>query len=595
MRRRVLLLLLGVSALHIAANAAWLQLDEGVQFTDAAYHYSQVIELRDAVLGGPEQLAALPGQDEGQRYGALWYLVAASMSFVTGPRAGPLLTGLSVLLWPALVFGAFLLGAELAPGNRRETAGVLSALLAGTIPGLFNYSRVLVLDLPLAVAVLWAVWLLVRLLSLPEGSLARRRTAWLAGGATLVAVGIKVNALAFLIGPAWVALRPTLGGLWRRDRLRLSLALGLVALASSALAAWLLLGSRGEALVETFVDATWPGKALDYRAAGTLADHPGDWLRGAWSHSWQVAYFTILQTFTPPLLAVTALAYGWYFGRRRGCEQPVARAQRDAMFWWWLVPVAGLLLLLRGLYDERYIVPLLPQAAVLIAVALTELPWTGVRRLLVTLVLAGSMAGFAFVSFDFWPAVRPLSCVDVPGWTTDERVGGDLWLCLAYPDYRFMDRPSEPARENWGLDALEEQLLPERERLGRPLRAVYLDDLYGLFYRMFQRDLHRGDLLRHEDMLLLTACWDRELLASMHGSVDALARTIRQADVVFVRWGEPATGHDRAVRGRRCRIGWNDDGGFALGGSSRLTDGTSLRWYLNRREQPPEPGVDEDD
>jgi hypothetical protein len=594
MRRRVLVLLLVVSALHVGANAAWLWLDEGVQFTDAAYHYSQTIELREALLGGPEELAALPDQDERQRYGFVWYGVAASVSLLTGPAAGPLLTGLSALLWPALIFGAFVLGAELAPPDRRETAGVLSALLAGTIPGIFNYSRVLVLDLPLAVAVLWAAWLLVRLLSLPEGSSAKRRTAWLAGGVTLVAVGIKVNALAFLIGPAWVALRPTLGRLWRQDRGRLLAVLGVTSAVGAAVGAWLLLGSRGEALVETFTDATWPGKALDYRAAGTLADYPGDWARGAWSHSWQVAYFTIIQTLTPPILAVTVLAYSWYFGRRRGCQEPIARAQRDAMFWWWLVPVAGLLLLLRGLYDERYIVPLLPQAAALIAVALVELPWPGVRRLLVTLVLAGSLTGFAFVSFDFWPAVRPLSCADVPGWTTDARVGGDLWLCLAYPDYRFMDRPTVPARENWGLERLEAELLPERERLGEPLRAVFLDDLYGLFYRMFQRDLHRGDLLRHQDMLLVTDCWDRDLLASMHGSVEALSHTIRQADVVFVRWGGPAAGDDQAVRGRRCRIGWNDDGGFALAGSTRLTDGTSLRWYLNRRERPPNDGAEDD-
>lgn len=594
MRRRVLLLLLLLSVLHVGANAAWLRLDEGVQFTDAAYHYSQVIELRNAVLGGPDDLAALPDQDERQRYGFAWYGVAAATSLVTGPRAVPLLTGLSLLLWPALLFGAFLLGAELAPEGRRETAGVLSALLAGAIPGIFNYSRVLVLDLPLAVAVLWAAWLLVRLLALPEGSRARRRTAWAAGGVTLLAVGIKVNALAFLAGPAWLALRPTLRRLWHQDRRRLALAaVGTLAVVV-AVTAWLLLGSRGEALVETFVDATWPGKALDYRSAGTLSDYPGDWARGAWSHSWQMAYFTILQTFTPPLLVVTVLAYGWFFGRRRGCVEPLARAQRDAMFWWWIVPVAGLLLLLRGLYDERYLVPLLPQAAALIAVALVELPWKWVRRFLVTLVLAGAVSTFAFVSFDFWPAVRPLSCTDVPGWTTDDRVGGQLWLCLAYPDYRFMDRPSVPARENWGLETLEERLLPERELLGRPLRAIFLDDLYGLFYRMFQRDLHRGDLLRHEDMLLVTDCWDRELLASMHGSVEALKDTIRQADVVFIRWGEPAGGEDRAVRGRRCRIGWNDDGGFVLGGSRKLTDGTSLRWYLNRRPPPPEPGAEDE-
>ena len=149
MRRRVLAALLLLSLVHVAGNVAWLRADEGVQFTDAAFHYSQVVELRQAMLGGADELIALPDQNERQRYGVLWYFVAAAVSLGTGPEAGPLLIGLSLVLWPLLLGGAFLLGSELAPRGRGETAGILTACIAGSLPGLFNYSRVLVLDLPL--------------------------------------------------------------------------------------------------------------------------------------------------------------------------------------------------------------------------------------------------------------------------------------------------------------------------------------------------------------------------------------------------------------------------------------------------------------
>ena len=161
MRRWAALLVLLLAAFQIAANLLWLSHDEGVQYTDAAFHYSQVVERHQALLQGAEALQEQSRTDERQRYGSLYYLVATGISLITGAQAPALLAGLSVLLWPLLLLGAYRLGFELAHPKRREQTGLLTATFAGLVPGLFNYSRVLVLDLPLAIAVCWSIALLL--------------------------------------------------------------------------------------------------------------------------------------------------------------------------------------------------------------------------------------------------------------------------------------------------------------------------------------------------------------------------------------------------------------------------------------------------
>jgi len=582
-RRRTVVFVLALAVLHIAGDVEWNSLDDNVQTTDASYHYSQILERAAAVQEGPTALSEQLAADERQRYGQLWYAVGTGLALIVGPsNIAHLLNLQSMLLWPALLFAVFLLGAELAPEGRKEGAGVLAALVAHGLPGLFNYGRVLVLDLPLTVAVAWGAWLLLRLLRLEPGTRSYRRTAWGAAAVAVVALGIKINAVAFLAGPAWVAARPHLRAMWGEDRRRLIGALGVGAAVAIGGLAFLLLGSRGDALIETFRDATWPGKALDYADAGALGAWPGDWAAGAWSHSWEVAYFTVLQTFTPLLLLVTVIASGWFFGRRRGCEEPRARAQRDAVFWWWAIPVISLLLLLRGLYDERYALPLLPLAAALIGVALVELPGPpAVRRAVSGAVVALALITHSVVSFGGLEAAQSRACATVPGWADNPRVGRSLWLCAVYPEYQFMDRPSTPREKRWPLDALEAALMPTRDAVGEPLGAVFLDDLYDVFYGSFQNDLFGRALFRHQDMLLLTHCADEGWMTANHGGADALATHIREhADVVLSRWGAAVQGDP--VQGLRCRIPW-DDGSFELGGSIPVEDGTEIRWWRRVR------------
>lgn len=579
MSRRTVVLLLVLVAFHVNSDTRWNAADDNIQTTDASYHYSQIAERATALKEGPAAFTALMATEERQRYGQAWYAVATALALICGPEnVRDLLNLQSLLLSPLLLLLVYLLAAELAPKEHRETAGLLAAAVAHGLPGLINYGRVVVLDLPLTVAVAAAGWLLLRLLRIEPGTVAYRRGAWAAAGAFVLAMGIKVNAAAFLIGPAWVVARPHLQEAWRQDRGRLLkglLAAG--AVGGGGLAA-LLLGPRGDALNTTFRDATWPGKALDYADAGALTAWPGDWLAGAWSHSWEAAYFTVLQTFTPALLAVTIAAYVWFFSRRRGCEEPVARAQRDAIFWWWAIPVVGLLLLLRGLYDERYALPLLPPAAALIGVALVELPGrTAVRRAVAIAVVVGSFATHELVSFGAPAGLASRACITVPGWADNDRVGRSLWLCPLYPGYEFMDRPAAPREHRLPFGSLEAALAPTRQRLGRPLGAVFLDDLYELFYGTFQRNLGGLDLFRHEDLLLITHCADEGWMTANHGGADALAAHIRaSADVVLMRWGAAAPGDP--VQGLRCRIPW-DDGSFVRGGSIPLEDGTEIRWW----------------
>ena len=582
MRRAALALVGLLAVLHVLANGLWLRADEGVQFTDAAYHYSQVLELRDGLFGDAADRARWAAGDDQQRYGEAWYYVAVAVAALSGPEPPRLIFGLSILLWPLLLFGVFRLGEELAPAGRSSQAGLLAAALAGLLPGLFNYSRVLVLDLPLAAAVAWAaVGLLSVLRAECEGRLTRR--AWaLALAATLVGLSIKANTAAFLVGPLWVAARPWLRRRWASDRIAVLRSAGAAAAGIAFLSAWMIWSHRADAILQTALDATWPGKALDYARSGSLAAWPGDWAQGAWSHSWEVAYFTTLQTFSPPALAAALAGCLWFFGRRRGCHDPLARAQRSLVFAWWIVPILGVTVLLEGLYDERYVLPLLPPVAAVAACAVLELPWRWPRRACAAALLVGGALNFAWISFDALPTTRPLLCGTVPGWAQSERVGDSLWLCAGYADYNFLDRPGEPTWADWPLGDLEQALFPARDALARPLRAVYLDRLYGLFYRALQRDLLRRDLLDADSMVLITHCADEAWMGAMFGSVEAVDAVIGEADVVFMRYGSAHTG-DPAILGRRCAVFWNQRDNFEEGGALPLHDGTEVRWYLRAR------------
>jgi hypothetical protein len=600
MRRWAALLVLTLATLHIAANSLWLSRDEGVQYTDAAFHYSQVAERHHALQVGAAALEEHSQADENQRYGSFYYLVATAVSLLTGPRPGALLTGLSLLLWPMLLFGAFRLGFELGHPDRRQSTGLLTAAIASLLPGLFNYSRVLVLDLPVTVAVCWSMALLLQ--GMREGEEQRRRRVWLGAGlAAALGLGIKINVLAFLAGPLWVVLSPSLARAWREDRRRFGKGAAAVVGLGALLAGWLLLGSRSKAIVETLRDSTWPGKLIGYAADGALRDYPGHYLAALRSHSWEIVYYTTLQSFTPALLLVTLGAVLWFFARKRGCVEPSARVQRDLVFWALAIPFFGVVFVLRDIYDERYLLPLLPLCAALVAIAVLDIRKRGLRRGAVLALLLGGALNFAAISFDALPGLRPLACTSISGWAPESRVGSGLWLCALYPNYSFMDRASTPT--TGGSDAplagqnadhvlarMESILRPSRAEIGRPLRVVFLDDLYGLFYRTFDRALSASDqagddraaLFRQEDLLLLSKCTDRRWLTAMFESIEGVEATIDAADVVIMRSGTPDASPDSGLRGRRCLVFWSQQHNWRQMGTIDLVDGTSVEMYQRR-------------
>ncbi len=317
MRRRAVVLVLLLATLQVSANHLWLSWDEGVQYTDAAFHYSQVVERSEALRSGSEAVLEQRRSDEKQRYGSFYYLLATGVSLLTGNEAGALLGGLSILLWPLLLLGTYRLGFELARPGQREHTGLITAALAGLIPGLFNYTRVLVLDLPLTVAVCWATALLLGAIREPE----RARSRWLGAGIALtIGLAIKINALAFLVGPLWVSARGPLRALRKEDPGRFvkisGTGAGLVALSFC----WLLLGSRSNAIIETALDSTWPGQLVAYTRDGVLSAYPGHYLEALRSHSWEVVYYSTLQSFTPLLLIAVLTSATWFFARQRGCH-----------------------------------------------------------------------------------------------------------------------------------------------------------------------------------------------------------------------------------------------------------------------------------
>jgi len=599
MRRRAVVLVLFLAALHVSANLLWLSWDEGVQYTDAAFHYSQVVERSEALRRGSEAIEEQRRSDERQRYGSFYYLVATGVSLLTGSEAGALLGGLSILLWPLLLLGVYRLGFELGNPKHREQVGLCAAVLAGLLPGLFNYSRVLVLDLPLAVAVCWATALFLGAMREPDHA----RSRWLgAGTALVIGLAIKINALAFLIGPLWVSVRSPLQAARREDRgrfLKISAAgAGLAVLGFC----WILLGSRSAAIIETALDSTWPGQLIAYARDGVLSAYPSHYLEALRSHSWEIVYYSTLQSFTPLLLSAVLTATAWFFARERGCRDPLAHEQRSLVFWALAIPLTGVTFLLRDLYDERYLIPLLPLSSALMATALWDIPHRLLRRGALAALLMGASLNFAVVSFDLYPTLRPLACATAPGWAPNSRVGGQLWLCALYPQYYFMDRPSSPSKMQddgeldgqhgaIALEAIEELLHPVRSELNRPLAATFLDDLYPLFYRSYDRSLRRTlqeeqspPLFRQQDLLLLSKCMDHGWLTALFESIDGIEETIANSDVVLMRFGSPDDPGDTALRGRRCIIFWQQQRHWLHLGDVPLNDGTFVRLY--RRKLP---------
>lgn len=560
------------------ADAAWLAADSGTQYTDAAFHWAQFVERWTVVAAGGEGFSTLLGTDERQRYGGLWYWFAAVLGQATGPEPRAILSALAVPLRVALAVAAADLGWSFGvPGRRALTAGLFagSTLL---LPGIQNYGRVFVLDLPLTVAVLAALAAWFRLLMPGAGPLLRV----VAVSLTVVAAAIKLNALVFLVGPALVALRPRAGA----DRPRVSWR-ALVMAGVLGVLLPVILGGRLAHLGETFEDATWPGKALGYFRSGSAEHLLGDWGRSTRNQIWEIFYFSALQSLGVPWSAAGALGLGWIFARRHGCRGPLGREQRLALFLFMVPAAAFCAFLQRSLYDERYLLPILPAAALGVAATIADLPSRLLRVGAAVVALLGGTALAAHQHFDSFGLVEPLFCTRIEGPAGGERVGASIDLCALYPSPMFLDRSARPELDTSPATALERRLEHASTVLGRPLSTVFLDDLYGLFYLVHQRawlapTIGAMPTFSAADLLLVDRCWSDQAIRDGHGSVEALDQRILGADVVVLRYGARA-GEDEILRGRRCLPFWSVRDSFVLAGDVALPDGTSARFFQRVR------------
>jgi hypothetical protein len=547
--------------LLLMSDAIWQSRDEGIAFTDAAFHWGEALDWRLAWERGIDGVRDTLAEGERQRYGVLLHALLGALSFASGIEPARMSFLLALIVLPALGFGAYHLGREYGPEAGRDQRGVLAVALLIGFPAVANYSRVVILDLALAACSTVAI----------ACALAAMRGAPRAGVgfvvATLLGLATKANVLLFVAGPGLLAFSP--GGL---RALRARPLRTLLIAASVLIAAAFALSRRAPALLRTAAESTWPGALLGYAREGTLRDWPGDVAQAAFARAFEIAYYAATQTLGPPMLlgAIVLLAVP------ANAERP-ARALR-----WAVLPGAlTVWLLLRDLYDERYVLPLLPPLAAALALAMQSLPRRA-RQVTVVLWLGFAVVQHLCSSFDVLPSLRPLACVTLPGFGHSERVGDSLWACALYPRYRFMDRAAHAHREDWGEDRIEAALASARKQAGRPLRAVFLDDLYEPFYRLHQRDRlreARGDrpLLRHEDDLLLTRCWDEAWMRSVFETRSQVESMLREADVLLFRWGEPRDGPDRAVRGRRCEVAEPLLAAFRHEADLPLEDGTAIR------------------
>ena len=136
--------------------------------------------------------------------------------------------------------------------------------------------------------------------------------------------------------------------------------------------------------------------------------------------------------------------------------------------------------------------------------------------------------------------------------------------------------------EDWQQDAVVEALTPLKVARGQPLRAVFLDETYPVFYRTFQTSLLGPALLRHEDMLLVTECWNEAWMTSVFETPAEVDRLIGVSDVVVMRFGQTRDPNDRALRGRRCDVFWDQREWFDVAADLPLPDGTSIRIWAKK-------------
>lgn len=471
--------ILGATAIQVVLNGAWLALDDGDLLFDAFWHQVRVWRIQEAMgLAVPALRDAGAGLSD-SRYGLL---PAVALAVLSGPFGGDpvasvlVQAGVTSLLVLAATYGI----AHALAGHR---AGAAAVLTLACLPAFGAAQRTLLLDLPLTAAVAWTV-LLCLVTSARQGT-ARRVPLLSLAAVAAAGISVKANYVAFAAGPLlWLLLSDVRGdprGPAGSARVALRrIGLGAVLAGAAGVVAWtfLIADARKVHLALTLAEATWPGAWPAYRRAGASDLFLSHWAAGAAFTTWEMGSWALHSTFSllPGLLVAAALAAFLARPHYRG---------RGVLAAWAVPPVLALALLMRGRYDERYVLPLLPAVATACGVVFAGLRPGWTRRAVGAASTALGLATVAVVTFGAFAAVRPFGCfqVDRPPWVR-EGYFSDVY-CVAEESYKQFYRSAAPRR----IDMGEGQVTPLLGRIapGRAPRVLFGPGLSLLFYRLAEQ------------------------------------------------------------------------------------------------------------
>ncbi len=483
--------------LSLGASLVWLAADRIGPVYDVFWYFQHSLRVHEYLRAGEWSPSQWGVVGAGQRYGALPLLGMALLQLLFGTRypvAVLLMAALSLFLLSWTVFRIT------AAHAGERMAGVAVALLT-LCPGVWGYQRLLLLDLPMSAFIAGSVGLLHSLA--PGGG---RRFRGVRGvGALLLAgaaVSFKVNAMAFLILPLLVGVLLAGLPLWRRrGSKRLAILLILLSLSAISLLVGAAVGipvwrGGGTALLATFSDDTWLGTAPALAREGKLRELPGLYAQtvGVQAHAvWRLGSTQLLN-----------LPLGLAFLGSLGFLAWVRHPFLPWLLAWVGPPLAFLVLVFRGEFDERYLLPAVPALIIAVALGLASLPGRRLGALVASALLGLSLVQFGTGSFalpsleeDRWCFVRDQGRLPF--------YAGTSGACLLQADYTLFYRSSVPSRPSLPRAEVREVLAARRHDLMRPLRVSFAGALSPLFFSYLQELLWGERLGEAPGRMLLPA------------------------------------------------------------------------------------------
>jgi 4-amino-4-deoxy-L-arabinose transferase-like glycosyltransferase len=412
---------------HATVNTYWLLSDTRPPAWDQAGHILTTLRMLNALwtlLSHPlSSLGTLMGTSA--PYPPLFYWTSLPLC-LWRPCTVDLALGANVLFMGVLLFSTYSLGRRL----EGRSAGLLAAFLVSVYPVIFGLSREYLLDFALTAMVSLSIATLLK----TEG-FRIRNWSLICGLALGLGMLTKWSLTFFVAAPlalaAWRALRQPSG----HARTNVMIALGLAGIISLP---WYLYNLR--TLREFFGVASKLHAVLEGDPTGVLASSL--WYLQSLVNNQITLGFVLLFACGLVSLALRRPQQAW-----------------GLIILWIVVPFIYFTIYPNK--DTRYIVPMLPAAALVSATALTNMPSRLTRRALVGLMVAWGSFIFMTITFgqDRVPVLRwlpPRAYVTV---------AGKGWF-FYNSTYQFA---SPPARQNWQQETILEDIIIDA--VTRPGRA----------------------------------------------------------------------------------------------------------------------------